>query len=104
VQSIPLFTDASSHEDELCPAHEVGDSRTSGLVVTFGVLVAVALLGFFPAISRQVLCLACLAAGLFLVPTVYATMPAVFKWLLPLLSLAGGSSVAFSTRHRRTAC
>jgi VanZ family protein len=100
--SIPVLTDAvSDRGDELCPSHEVSDSRTSGLVVTFGVLVAVALLGFFPAISRQALCLACLAAGLVLVPTLYLAMPAVFKWLLPLLSLAGGSSVAFSTRPRR---
>ena len=74
------------------------DSKRLGGVATLGLLVSLAILGFLPATSRRALCLVCFAIGFVLFPTVGATLPAAHKWVLPLLTLAGGASIAFSTR------
>jgi VanZ family protein len=78
------------------------DSRSVGVVTTFGLLVSLAILGFSPAVSRRTLCVACFAIGFVLFPTVGATLPAGHKWLLPILTLAGGASTAFSSRSEES--
>jgi hypothetical protein len=76
----------------------VADSRSVGVVVSLGLLVSLAFLGFLPTVSKRTLCVACFAVGFALFPTLGATLPAGHRWLLPLLTLAGGASAAFSTR------
>ncbi len=98
-RSILPSTGVSDTDNTVCPSREEPvDSRGSGLVVLLGLLVAVAFLGFQPTISRRTLWLVTFAAGFLLLPTLGATLPAGYKWLLPLLTLAGGASIAASVR------
>lgn len=99
--SIPAFSEAAS-DRATCASHEVADSRSSGLIVVLGVLVAIAVLGFWPTVSRRTLCLACFATGLLLIPTIDPLMPAGYRWFFPLFTLAGGASIAFSIVPRET--
>jgi hypothetical protein len=76
----------------------VEDSSVPGLMVAGGVLTALACAGFWPGHRLSVL-IANLTAGLLLVATTAATLlPLYFVCMLPLLSLAGGASVAISLR------
>jgi len=104
-QPIVNLTEPSSESgDTRCPSQEKTlDSRGMGNVATLGVLVAVAILGLLPTVSRRTLCLASFLIGFLLFPTMAATLPVGYKWLLPLLTLAGGASVAFSTMRIKTA-
>ena len=63
-----------------------------------GVLVAIALLSVWPSVNRPVCLLGSLVAGLLLLPPVSAYLPVFNLWLVPVLSLAGGASVALGTR------
>lgn len=79
---------------------ETEDARIPGAVAVFGVLVAVAFLGLRPS-SGLLLCLAVsFTAGLLLVPATAPTLPSFSRWMMPLVSLAGGASVAFSRRRQ----
>jgi hypothetical protein len=101
-RSITL-TKAIESADGMCPAARVvADSRGVGLVVTAGLLASVAILGLVPTVSRWTLCLACLAVGVLLFPTLAATLPTGYKWFLPLLTLAGGASIALSIQPEQT--
>ena len=95
-------TDASTNPGDIdtkCPTERMPfDSRRMGGVATLGLLVSLAILGFLPAVSRTTLCVVCFAIGFVLFPTVGAALPAGDKWLLPLLTLAGGASIALSVR------
>jgi VanZ family protein len=96
-ESLAVAAEAAvQHSDSTCPSTEVADSRKSGLVVTLGVLVAVGILGFVPTVSRSTLLLVSFALGFLLFPSLDLTLPAGYKWLIPLLTLAGGASVGFS--------
>jgi hypothetical protein len=100
-QSIRAAADVVSYRgDTTCPKEEAADSRTPGLVAALGLLVAVALAGLLPTTSRLTLCLASTAAGLLLFDALDPSIPSGYRWFLPLLTLAGGASIAFSIRRR----
>jgi len=85
--------------DTACASSEAADARTSGLIVAFGILVAVACAGFWPTASYRTACLVLsFAAGFLLFPSVASTLPAYYHWMIPALTLAGGASVAASLR------
>ncbi|MGO9599968.1 MAG: LamG domain-containing protein [Isosphaeraceae bacterium] len=72
------------------------DSIVPGLMIAVGVLTALACAGFWPG-HRLPILIANLTAGLLVVPTTATTLlPLYFVCMLPLLSLAGGASVAIS--------
>ena len=72
------------------------DSIVPGLMVAGGVLTALACAGFWPG-HRLPILIANLTAGLLVVSTTATTLlPLSFVCMLPLLSLAGGTSVAIS--------
>jgi hypothetical protein len=54
----------------------------------------------FPASGPLQILMASLVAGLLFVPATASTLPLLTRWLMPLLSLAGGASVGL-TMHRR---
>jgi hypothetical protein len=101
-QSIRARTQAVNDPGDMrCPTEpQAPDSRSVGLVVTLGLLVSLSILGFAPSVSRGLLCLACFTVGFLLFPTMAPTLPAGYKWFLPVLTLAGGACVAFSIQPR----
>jgi hypothetical protein len=103
-----LTTDTESRRDaarkqDRYPAcasmSEREDARIPGAVATFGVLLVVACVGFWPS-ARPMLCLlVSLLGGLFLFRFAASTLPSFNLWMFALTSLAGGISVAISVRH-----
>lgn len=86
----PPCTLWSEPEDAMLPA-------AAGVL---GVLAAVACVGFFPS-SGWLLCLiVSTSAGVLLIPSTTSNLPAFNMWLTPLVSLAGGASVAASVRRQ----
>jgi hypothetical protein len=76
------------------------DARIPGMAAALGVLVAVACLGLWPS-ARCLLCLVVsLTVGLLLLPATASTLPSFNLWMIPLLSLLGGASVAVSVRRQ----
>ena len=71
------------------------DAQVPGLMVGVGVLSALACAGFWPG-HRLSLLGDSLPVGLLLVPAAVIVMPPYVPWMIPLLSLAGGASVAVS--------
>jgi len=102
---IPAAAQAAGDSDDVrCGSQneeEAADSRSIGLIVTLGLLVSLVVLGCLPTVSRRTLFLVCFAIGFSLFPTMAAAgLSPGYKWLLPLLTLAGGASVAFSIQQR----
>jgi VanZ family protein len=76
------------------------DAMIPGMAAALGVLAAVASVGLWPS-ARSLLCLVVsLAVGLLLLPATASTLPSFNLWMLPLLSLVGGASVAVSVRRQ----
>src|SRR5215831_8061953 len=76
------------------------DARIPATAAMVGVLVAVACIGLWPS-TGALLCLTIsFAAGLVLLPAMSSNLPILGLWMMPLLSLAGGASVAGSVRRR----
>lgn len=73
------------------------DAKLPGAAAALGLLVAVACVGLWPFAESPLLLIVSFAAGLLLVPATASTLP---LWMMPLLSLAGGASVAVSVRRR----
>jgi hypothetical protein len=71
------------------------DARVPGLIVALGLLLALASAGFWPG-HRLAILGSSLAAGLLFFPAAAIILPPYVLWLLPLLSLTGGASVAVS--------
>lgn len=71
-----------------------------GAAAAFGVLVAVACVGLWPSAGLLLCLVISFAAGLLLVPATASTLPPFSLWMMPLVSLAGGASVAVSVRRR----
>jgi hypothetical protein len=80
----------SDHEDAKIPA----------AAAAFGVLVAVACAGLWPSSGKRGSLLASLTAGLLLLPAMASTFQAPSRWMMPLISLAGGVSVVVSLRRQ----
>ena len=70
------------------------------LTVALGLLAAVACAGLWPSpkpVTLPIVCLGVsLAAGSLLLPVGASTLPWYDLWIVPILSLAGGASVALS--------
>jgi VanZ family protein len=82
-----------------CRASEPEDARTSGFVVAFGFLVALACAGLWPTPAYRIPCLMLgFMAGILLVPAMAGTFPAYYLRIVPLLTLAGAITVAVSVR------
>jgi hypothetical protein len=84
---------------ETCPGSpDPEDKNLPGAAATLGVLAAIACAGLFPSSVLRSL-VASLAAGLLFVPVTASTLPVLTRWMMLLLSLAGGASVAFTMRR-----
>jgi len=92
-----------SREDrkEACSgAPDPEDKNLPGVAAALGVLAAIACAGLFPS-RRPLRCLiVSLAAGLLFVPATASTIPVLTRWMMLLLSLAGGASVALTMRRQ----
>jgi ABC-type nickel/cobalt efflux system permease component RcnA len=89
------------HRNEACSASaDPEDEKLPVAAVLLGVLAAIACAGLFPASGPLQILMASLVAGVLFVPATASTLPLLTRWLMPLLSLAGGASVGF-TMHRR---
>jgi hypothetical protein len=80
---------------------EVEDARIPGAAAVLGALVAVACVGFRPALGPMTYLFISFAAGLLLLPAMTSTLPLLCFWMMPLVSLAGGASVAVSVRRQK---
>jgi VanZ family protein len=88
-----------NRSDRTCPSKEGTDARISGTVVAFGILIAVACVGLWPTSKYHVPALILsFLAGFLLIPSIAPLVPPHFQWLVPILTLAGGTSVALSSR------
>jgi hypothetical protein len=76
------------------------DARVPGMVAAIGVLLAVACAGFWSSTSPLLWAFASFAVGLSFPAIASPTMPAASRWMMPLVSLIGGLSVAVSVRRR----
>jgi hypothetical protein len=79
---------------------EPEDARIPGAAASFGMLIAVACIGFFPSAGSWTCLIVSFFAGLLLLPAMASTLPSFNLWMMPLLSLAGGLSVAVSVRRQ----
>jgi hypothetical protein len=79
---------------------EGGDEKVPAAAATLGVLVAVACVGLWPSAGSLLYLLCSFAAGLILLPATAPTLAPFTLWMLPLVSLAGGASVAASVCRR----
>jgi hypothetical protein len=77
------------------------DANIPAVAGILGALVAAACSGLWPS-ARALPCLvASFAAGLLLLSATASNLPSFNLWLIPLTSLAGGTSVAASLSHRK---
>ena len=96
-------TESTGESD--CPAlehtrfSESGDDKLPAAVGVMGVLIAVAVAGFWPYAGPLPCILASLAGGLLLLPAIAPNLPSFNLWTIPLLSMAGGASVAISLKR-----
>jgi hypothetical protein len=79
---------------------EGGDQRIPAVAATLGVPDAVACVGLWPSAGSLLYLFVSFAAGLLLLPATTPTLPPFTLWLIPLVSLAGGASVAVSVRRQ----
>ena len=76
------------------------DARIPATAAMVGVLVAVACIGLWPSIGALLYLTVSFAAGLILLVATSSNLPSLGLWMMPLVSLAGGASVARSVRRR----
>jgi Concanavalin A-like lectin/glucanases superfamily len=74
------------------------DAKIPGAAAALGMLVAVACAGLWPSSGKLGCLLASFAAGLLLLPAMASTFHSPSRWMMPLVSLAGGVSVVVSLR------
>jgi hypothetical protein len=78
---------------------EEGDQWIPAMVASIGVLVALACIGLWPSASSLLSVFFSFAAGLLLLPAIVSNVPSYNIWLIPLVALASGVSVAVSVRR-----
>lgn len=88
-QQNPKCTVTSEHGDQWIPM----------MAASLGVLVAVSCVGLWPSASSVLYAFLSFVAGLLLLPVLVPNVPSFNLWLIPLVTLAGGVSVAVSTRR-----
>ena len=88
-------------EKEECSGYpDPEDKNLPSAAATLGVLAAIACAGLFPSSRTLRTLIASLAAGLLFVAATASTIPLLTRWVLLLLSLAGGGSVGFTMRRQ----
>jgi hypothetical protein len=90
-----------SSKNILAPHAVISDSEDAQLpaaAAVLGVLLAVACIGVWPSAGRLFGPILSLAAGLLVYSTRISILPSFNLWLIPLISLLGGLSIAVSTR------
>jgi hypothetical protein len=93
--------DGSKSRDGSCGvSSDYEDSKMPAAAATLGVLVAIACIGFWPSGAKRICLGTSLAAGLLLLPIMSPSIPPLSGWTMPLVSLAGGVSIAVSIRHQ----
>jgi len=85
----------TGHADRCHQPTRAEDALVPGLMVAVGVLSGLACAGFWPGHRLSILGVS-LAVGLLLYPAAVVTLPPYVLWMIPLLSLTGGASVAVS--------
>ena len=90
--------DTSPHAVERIRMSDHPDTIIPLAAAALGVLTTISILSLWRSAGREVCLLASLFAGLLLLPPVFAYLPLFNLWLIPLVSLAGGASVALATR------
>ncbi len=78
---------------------EYGDSKIPLAAAMVGVLVAIGCIGFWPSGGTWTCLVASYAAGLLLLPLMAPSMPLLSRWMMPLVSFAGGVAIAASLRR-----
>jgi hypothetical protein len=78
------------------PLSDNDDKELPGVAAALGILVALACIGILPSSHYLLLLGIGFAAGLLLLTVTAPNLPAFNIWMLPLVSLAGGASVAVS--------
>jgi Concanavalin A-like lectin/glucanases superfamily/VanZ like family len=101
----PGFRNSTEHSDradilnDRCTmSSDPEDAKVPGLAAVFGALITVSFLGLFP--EAELLACICVsfAAGLLLVPVVSPTIGSFGRWMLPFVSIVGGTSIRASLR------
>ena len=87
-------------KEECSGSPDPEDKNLPGAAATLGVLAAIACAGLFPSSGPLRTLIASLAAGLLFVAATASTIPVLTRWVMLLLSLAGGASVAFTMRRQ----
>ena len=91
------------HQSEACSgAPDPEDEKLPGAAATLGVLAAIACAGLFPSSGPLGCLIASLTAGLLFIPATASTLSVLTRWMMLLLTLAGGASVAFTMRTTRS--
>lgn len=81
-----------------CIESDREDARIPGAAAALGALVTVTCIGLWPSVGSLFCLSASFISGLPLLPT--TTLPSPQLWMIPLVSLAGGASVALSVRRQ----
>ena len=76
------------------------DEKIPAAAVVLGVLAAIACAGLFPSSGPLSCLIASVAAGLLFILATASTLPMLARWMILLLSLAGGASVGFTLRRQ----
>ena len=87
-------------KEECSGSPDPEDKNLPSAAATLGVLAAIACAGLFPSSRTLRTLIASLAAGLLFVAATASTIPLLTRWVLLLLSLAGGGSVGFTMRRQ----
>jgi hypothetical protein len=82
-----------------CASSQMPDASSAGFVVVCGFLVALASAGLWPNAPSRMACLTVsIAAGFLLIPSADPALQPFYPWMVPLLTLMGGATVAASLR------
>ena len=77
-----------------------GDEKVPAVAATLGVLVAFASVGLWPSAGSLLYLFLSFMAGLLLLPATASTLSSFTRWMIPMVSLAGGVSVVVSMRRQ----
>jgi len=97
--NVTAATASPTSEIRPCLGSQETDPRVPGLAIALGMLVAIGVAGVWPTPRYRMFAITCsLAAGLLLLLSMAAVVPPLFRWIVPLLTLAGGTGVAIAVR------
>jgi VanZ family protein len=103
---LPAADDVESREpsgDAACVARPSTDGRISGVVLSIGMLIAVAAVGLWPASNSGATALILSGmSAVAMIPLIRAAVPDGYRWMVPLLTLAGTAVVITSANQRNS--